>query len=646
MDKTPKKLNINEINANKIFEIKKNLIFSDFKMQNITHKKNSNSAEMLNNKKKNLLNNYNFTEKYVYSVINKTFKKRRTSLLEIDKNFTSEYVLKSLFKKNYLNIKTMRKGLSFNEENRIYYSDNINKFQKNSKIMYQRQKFKTMKEIALPIPLKSKKEYKKDDFDVIALCGKGAYGTVLQVKLKSDPEKYYAIKVIDIQSMKKVNKIYQIYLESQILNELNNPYIVKIFGTFQTMKKVYIVLDYLSKGNFASFLKNNYPLKEDTIKFYSAEIVLFLEYLQSQKVVHRDLKPENIMLNDKYHLTMIDFATVRKMGFYYDKIEMKFRKDDYDLENDNDDIKGTKLIVNPDNDDDDDEEDEDEENDDIDNEQENNINENKIIINNKKNKKIKKVKRNKTFVGTAEYVSPEVLSDQSAGYGADLWAFGIMLYQMYCGQTPFKSNTNYLTFKNIEKLEITYPDKINISKQAKDLINKILVKDPNKRLGAGEPNTNLDIAHLKKHPFFKGIKWKNLVNQNVPNAKNFKLKIYKKAVRNSKDNINKEDNKIEKKEKNEIIKTGILLKKSFWFIYTEYFVILYNTPKIEYRNVDKTEISGRIYLNKKCKIYATKSDIFNLETPHGTYKFKSKFNDLINWINAIKDCIKKYGKEE
>lgn len=73
---------------------------------------------------------------------------------------------------------------------------------------------------------------------------------------------------------------------------------------------------------------------------------------------------------------------------------------------------------------------------------------------------------------------------------------------MYCGQTPFKSNTNYLTFKNIEKLEITYPDKINISKQAKDLINKILVKDPNKRLGAGEPNTNLDIAHLKKHPFF------------------------------------------------------------------------------------------------------------------------------------------------
>ena len=102
----------------------------------------------------------------------------------------------------------------------------------------------------------------------------------------------------------------------------------------------------------------NYPLKEETIRFYSAEIVLFLEYLQSQKIVHRDLKPQNIMLNDKYHLQIIDFGTVRKIGYYYDKSEMKFRQDNYDLENDNEDIKGTKRIVNPDDDDDLDEEEE------------------------------------------------------------------------------------------------------------------------------------------------------------------------------------------------------------------------------------------------------------------------------------------------
>ena len=566
-------------------------------------------------------------------------------------------MLESLANKKYINKKRSKKSISLKHENKIFSINNINNdiHINDDDIILKRHKYKSVKESSLPIPIKTKKEYKKEDFDVIALCGKGAYGTVLQVKLKTveenikiknskkkkQPDNYYAIKVIDIQSMKKVNKIYQIYLESEILNELNSPFIVKIFGTFQTQRKVYMVLEYLSNGNFANFLKNNFPLKEDTIKFYSAEIVLFLEYLQSQKVVHRDLKPENIMINEKYHLQMIDFATVRKIGLYYDKLEMKFKKDEYEIDTDNDDIKGTKLIVNPDNDDDDEEEEKDE-----DEEEKDDMNNNKIMDYFNSDKKIKKnykkPQRNKTFVGTAEYVSPEVISDTPAGYGADLWAFGVILYQMYCGQTPFKSKTEFLTFKNIGNMQITYPNNINVPKNAKDLINKILIRDPDKRLGAGEPNTDLDIAHLKKHPFFKGIKWKNIINQNVPNAKNLKFKTNKKIVKN----IKKEDNKIEIEEKKgEVIKTGVLLKKSFWFIYNEIFVTLYSTPKIEYRNIDKNEIAGVIHLNKNCRVYASKSDIFNLDTPKGKYKFKSKSNDLIIWINAIKDSIKKYGKD-
>ena len=80
----------------------------------------------------------------------------------------------------------------------------------------------------LLLPLLSKEEYKKEDFEVLSLSGKGAYGTVLQVKLKSDNEKnnsnkrkgsynniknkikeqFYAIKIMDIESMKAVNKFY------------------------------------------------------------------------------------------------------------------------------------------------------------------------------------------------------------------------------------------------------------------------------------------------------------------------------------------------------------------------------------------------------------------------------------------------------
>ena len=98
---------------------------------------------------------------------------------------------------------------------------------------------------------------------------------------------------------------------------------------------------------------------------------------------------------------------------------------------------------------------------------------------------------------------------------------------MFCGQTPFKGRTAYLTFKNIEKLEISFPNNISMSENAKDLIRRILITDPSKRLGAGDPKTELDLEHLKNHPFFKGVKWKKIISQNVPNEKTFKFKSNK-----------------------------------------------------------------------------------------------------------------------
>lgn len=528
----------------------------------------------------------------------------------------------------------MKKIVTFGQSVKNFNDDdNVNKI---NIIQNRLKNFNSLDCDQLPIDLNSKNHYKKEDFQVLALSGKGAYGTVLQVKLKKEDlnktkKKYYAIKVMDIKSMQRVNKLYQVYLESQILHELNSPFIVQIYGTFYTKNKIYMVLDYLSKGDFATFIKMNYPLKEETIKFYAAEIVSFLEYLQSQKIVHRDLKPENIMLNDSYHLQMIDFATARKIGYYYDKNEMKFREDNYDFENDYDDIKGTKIIVNPDKDDDD----EDDEIKELEKKEEN------------KNKIKKLPARNKTFVGTAEYVSPEVIDDQPAGYGADLWAFGIMLYQMFCGITPFKGRNTYLTFQNIEKLEISFPNDISISESAKDLIRKILVKEPSERLGAGEEKTDFDLEHLKNHSFFQGIKWENLISQNVPYSKTFKFKSNKKIVRKNEENV-KNDDKIHNNDNKDVIilRKGCLYKKSFWFHYNERFFILDSSPRITYKDPDKDTIRGTIYLNKKCRVYASNQDIFNLETPKRDYKFKCKKNDMALWVSAIKDCIKNYGKDE
>ena len=475
----------------------------------------------------------------------------------------------------------------------------------------------------LNIPLKTKKAYKNEDFDVISLSGKGAYGTVLKVKLKEDPtNKLYAIKTMDIKALSSIKKLYQAYLECDILSQIDNPYIVNIFGAFSENGKIYIVMDYLSKGDFSDFIRLNFPLKLDTIQFYAAEIINFLEYIQSKKIVHRDLKPENIMMNDKWHLEVIDFGTARILGKYFDKENMEFKDDDttYDI-SETDDLKGNKIAINEEDDDDFFEE-----------------------------GKHRNEKRGMTFVGTAEYVSPEVLGDKPAEFGADVWALGIMLYQMFFGKTPFKEKNNYLTFRKIEQLKIDFGDgqKIKIPEEAKDLINKILVKDPNKRLGAGEPGSEYDIKHLKSHPFFKGINWNNLHNMTPPNSENFDFLLNKK----NKEKKTEENNTIEKKKVTEnkndqrdiILKAGELEKKSPWLHYNTRKVILYSTPKLAYIDPSNNKLKGEIYLDKSVKVNHVSTNVFDIISTKRNFRFKSTNDDALVWEKSINEAIKQYGK--
>jgi 3-phosphoinositide dependent protein kinase-1 len=475
----------------------------------------------------------------------------------------------------------------------------------------------------LNIPLKTKKIYKNEDFDVISLSGKGAYGTVLKVKLKEDPtNKLYAIKTMDIKALSSIKKLYQAYLECDILSQIDNPYIVNIFGAFSENGKIYIVMDYLSKGDFSDFIRLNFPLKLDTIQFYAAEIIDFLEYIQTKKIVHRDLKPENIMMNDKWHLEVIDFGTARILGKYFDKENMEFKDDDttYDI-SETDDLKGNKIAINEEDDDDFFED-----------------------------SKARPERRGMTFVGTAEYVSPEVLGDKPAEFGADVWALGIMIYQMFFGKTPFKEKNNYLTFRKIEQLKIDFGDgeKIKIPDDAKDLISKILVKEPNKRLGGGEPGTEYDIAHLKSHPFFKGINWKNLHNMTPPNSENFDFLLNKKnkekKVEENKKTEKKKEIEIKSENKEIILKSGELEKKSPWLHYNTRKIILYSTPKIAYIDPSNNKVKGEIYLDKSVKVNHVSSNVFDIISSKRNFRFKASNGEALVWEKSINEAIKQYGK--
>ncbi|KAK2634157.1 hypothetical protein Ddye_028949 [Dipteronia dyeriana] len=115
-----------------------------------------------------------------------------------------------------------------------------------------------------------------------------------------------------------------------------------------------------------------------------------------------------------------------------------------------------------------------------------------------------------TFVGTAAYVPPEVLNSSPATFGNDLWALGCTLYQMLSGTSPFKDASEWLIFQRIIARDIRFPD--YFSAEARDLIDRLLDIDPSRRPGAGPDG----YAVLKRHPFFKGVDWKNLRGETPP----------------------------------------------------------------------------------------------------------------------------------
>lgn len=117
--------------------------------------------------------------------------------------------------------------------------------------------------------------------------------------------------------------------------------------------------------------------------------------------------------------------------------------------------------------------------------------------------------RSKSFVGTHEYLAPEVISGQGHGSAVDWWTLGVFLYEMLYGRTPFKGENNERTLVNILKQPLTFP-RIGVSStkeheemvKVQDLISQLLVKNPKKRIGSAKGS-----IEIKRHEFFKGVNW-------------------------------------------------------------------------------------------------------------------------------------------
>ncbi|PNF18939.1 Rho-associated protein kinase 2 [Cryptotermes secundus] len=152
---------------------------------------------------------------------------------------------------------------------------------------------------------------KMDDFSLIKVIGRGAFGEVQLVRHKST-QKVYAMKLLSKFEMIKRSDSAFFWEERDIMAHANSQWIVQLHFAFQDTKYLYMVMDYMPGGDLVN-LMSNYDVPEKWAKFYCAEVVLALDAIHSMGFVHRDVKPDNMLLDQHGHLKLADFGTCMRM---------------------------------------------------------------------------------------------------------------------------------------------------------------------------------------------------------------------------------------------------------------------------------------------------------------------------------------------
>lgn len=280
-----------------------------------------------------------------------------------------------------------------------------------------------------------------------------------------------SVKVCDKQHIIKEKKQEYIKREREILNMLSNcSSFVNLYCTFQDARNLYFVMTYAKNGDLLPYINKVGSFDLECTRFYAAEIVLALEEMHCKGVIHRDLKPENILLDDSMHILVADFGSAKIMSTRHDVTDGLS----------NADVEKSTL----------------QQQEQLDAEAENNQGR----------------RRNNSFVGTAQYVSPEVLKGQATSRFTDLWALGCIIYQMISGLPPFRAATDHLIFQKVLKLEMAFPE--GFDKHGRDLVQALVQIDPNQRLGSKDMGDTYE--SIRKHPFFNGIDWDAIRRDSPP----------------------------------------------------------------------------------------------------------------------------------
>ena len=368
------------------------------------------------------------------------------------------------------------------------------------------------------------------DLEVVEYLGKGAVGMVYLVRQVSTG-KLSAVKALSKRKMLQKKKgVAHVMQELNILRSCAHPFVIKLDASFQTKHWLCHMMEFCPRGHFYSLLQaqDKKRLPEDSARFYAAEILSGIEYLHINGFIYRDMKPENILVAESGHLRLTDFdlsqtADVSATPITADDFGIGVSQKEHDRlmelsekhearakdaaerkpsgqQNTNADSGPSAAADVPD----------------------------RVADACSSRGPCKHPQepamapaRFDSFVGTIEYMAPEVVHGTGHSFAVDFWVFGVMVYEMLYGVTPFRGHDAKATFEDITKKQtrsasffkhpLCEDPKPKVSSAVKDLIAKLLVKDEKKRLGYAH-----GVAQIKAHAWFKDVKWDLQRNQEPP----------------------------------------------------------------------------------------------------------------------------------
>ncbi|KAL5974604.1 hypothetical protein ACLOJK_031274 [Asimina triloba] len=358
-------------------------------------------------------------------------------------------------------------------------------------------------------------------FKLLKRLGCGDIGTVYLAELTGS-KCLFAVKVMDNDFLVSRKKMPRAQTEREILQMLDHPFLPTLYSHFTTDRLSCLVMEYYDSSIeylqqslyspptlkrlflFVHVPYDNVREKTELLRFYAAEVLLALEYLHMLGVVYRDLKPENILVREDGHIMLSDFDLSLRCAVNPTLIRSTSPPRDPPPKRSSVPCAESDCIdplclhpswvqmpcFTP-----------------------------RLILSSASSK-TRKLKadlasqvsplpqlvaeptsaRSNSFVGTHEYLSPEIIKGEGHGSAVDWWTFGIFLYELLFGKTPFKGLGNEETLANVVSQELKFPENPAVSFPAKDLIRALLMKEPANRLGSAR-----GASEIKQHPFFDGL---------------------------------------------------------------------------------------------------------------------------------------------